>query len=214
MRWSGLILVVVLAAGCAQTGQEKLRAYADEGRQLFRQGAYAEARDNYQTALQMSPNDPELQYNLARCQQKLGKTEEAEKLYRACLRANPSHTEAGFALVSLLGESGRTLQANEFTADWLRQRPRAAGPYVADGYLRAKAGDLDAARARYHQALDFEPRNARAMTELAAIYEKTDRTDRALVLYERSLEANPDQPIVRKHVQALLAKGITRPRPD
>lgn len=200
--------------GCAGTGQERLRAYADEGRQLFRQGAYAEARDNYQTALTLSPNDPELQFQLARCHEKLGQTAEAEKLYLGCLRNQPSHAEAGLALVGLQLQTGRRREAETFVSNWLRQFPRAAGPYLADGTLRARDGDLDSARARFHQALDFEPRNPRAMTELAVIYEKLDRPDRALVLYERSLEADAEQPKVRKHVEAMLARGITRPRPD
>jgi hypothetical protein len=65
-----------------------------------------------------------------------------------------------------------------------------------------------------HQALDLEPRNVRALVELAVVYEKLNYPGRALVLYERSLEVEPEQPEVRKKVAELKKKGTRLPQPD
>jgi Flp pilus assembly protein TadD len=111
-------------------------------------------------------------------------------------------------------EGSRQEEGVRFTSDWLRSRPSQAGPYIADGWLCAREGDLDAARVRFQRALDLEPRNPRAMVELGRIYERLGRPDRAVVLYERALQANPDQPDLRKKVAGLRKRGVEPPHPD
>ena len=49
--------------------------------------------------------------------------------------------------------------------------------------------------------------DVRALTEMALVYEALNRPDRALSLYNRSLEINPRQPDVIKHVSLLKDKG-------
>ena len=104
--------------------------------------------------------------------------------------------------------------AERMVRDWLRSSPNLAGPYIEDGWLRARDGDLDSARGRLMHALERDPRNPRALTELGLVYEKLDRPDRAIVLYERSLEADPDQPATREQLEKLRARGVPRPHPD
>jgi hypothetical protein len=52
------------------------------------------------------------------------------------------------------------------------------------------------------------------LTELAQCYEAMNRSDRALVLYERSLQYRPEQPEVMRRVSLLKEQGAGRPRPD
>src|SRR5262249_34562053 len=124
------------------------------------------------------------------------------------------HAAARHAWTMLLVETGRQKQAVTMVESWLRAKPRLAGPYVEDGWLRAREGDLDSARARYQQALNIEPRNSRALVELAHVYEKLDLPDRSLVLYERALAADPNQPGIARLVSELRAKGVGQPKPD
>ncbi|MFO0878032.1 MAG: tetratricopeptide repeat protein [Gemmataceae bacterium] len=208
--WTGVLLV----AGCAQTTQERAQELGMDGNHLYRQGAYAEARDQYQAALAMQPQSVDLLFRLASCQDKLGKKQEAEEAYRRVLQQDPNHLAARHALVLRQIESGQREQAVRSVEDWLRASPGNAGPYIEDGWLRAQQGDLDSARGRFQQALQIDACNPRALEELGRIYERLDRPDRAIVLYERSLASDPEQPSLRTHLEQLRGRGITRPRPD
>ena len=96
----------------------------------------------------------------------------------------------------------------------MRASPKLPGPYIEDGWLYMQDRDLDTAWSRYQQAYTVDPRNPRLLAEMAAIHELRDRADRAFVLYERSLESDPDQPAIKAKLKELQAKGVSRPHPD
>ncbi len=214
MRPLTWLILMWLLSGCAQSAQERVRELSQDGVHLYRRGAYAEASEQFRAALMLSPEDPDLMYNLARCQEKLGKRGDADQLFQRVVLHRPDHLEARHAILTRLVEQGKRQEAGKLVQDWLRRSPGLAGPYIEDGWLLALDGDLDSARARFHQALELDPRNARAMNELAEIYQRLNRPDRAWVLYERSLETDPDQPAIRQKIEQLRAEGVTRPRPD
>ena len=70
------------------------------------------------------------------------------------------------------------------------------------------------AQSRLQQALAIDHNDVRALTEMALVYEALNRPDRAVVLYERSLELNPRQPDVVQRVSFLKSQGAGRPRRD
>jgi tetratricopeptide (TPR) repeat protein len=208
------LMLLAIGIGCATLDKDPAVDLIRDGEQLYRTGAYAQAEESYRAALKHRPNDADLLYNVARCQDRLGRLNEAEKGYRDCIAQNPNHAEARHALVELLVDTNRRKEAESMVQAWLKSNPGLAAPYIEDGWLRLLDGDLDSARGRFQQALELEPRNPRANAELARVYERIDRPDRALVLYERSLEADPNQPQLRQHLKGMLTRGISRPRPD
>ena len=209
---AGLALGV---AACATSPvAERVRDYNEDGLHLYECGSYADARDSFQAALALQPEDPNLIFNLAQCYDRLGQPTRAEQLYRDCLRHSPEHAECRHALGVLLVRAGRRPEAVRMAEDWLRAEPNRADAYAEDGWLRAQEGDLINARGRFQQALALDPHNNRALTELARIYEAMHRPDRAVVLYEQALEVNPRQPEVARRVSLLRAQGVGRPHPD
>lgn len=215
MRWQVVLCAGLLGlAGCAQTTQDRARELTRDGLLLYQNGAYGEARDQFQAALTLRPEDADLIFHLASCQEKLGKKGDAQELYQRVLHHDPNHLGARHALVLHQLENSQRDEAFRTVQEWLRTNPGNPGPYIEDGWLRALQGDLDSARGRFQQALAIDPRHPRALDELGRIYEKLDRPDRAIVLYERSLASNPDQPQVKRHLEELRARGVSRPRPD
>jgi tetratricopeptide (TPR) repeat protein len=206
--------LALLAAACAEVTNERARAYGEDGVLLYQRGAYADARESFEAALALQPGDANLLYNLAQCHDRLGHVEKAERLYQECLLRAPDRREARHALVVLLVNTGRRAEAGQYVADWLRRQPTRAAPYVEDGWLFAHDGDLDKARGRLQQAIGLEPRDSQALTELARLNERLGRLEYAVVLYERSLESNPNQPDVAARVSELRARGVARPHPD
>lgn len=209
--WVGL---VVLVGSCATAGRDRSQELTREGLDLYRRGAFADARDSFRAALTLRPDDPHLPFHLARCADGMGLAADAERQYRDCLRAAPDHADARHALAALLVRRGRRGEAVTMAGEWRRARPELAGPYALEGYLCADKGDLIRARDYLQHALHLDPLNARAMVELGRVYERMDREDRALLLYERSLAVSADQPEVRRRAAALRKKGTRPPQPD
>lgn len=216
MRWGGWVAGLALClVGCTTAmDQERLRDYNQDGIRLFQHGDYRDARESFEAALKLRPEDPALLYNVGECYDRLGASERAERCYRACLEKVPNHSLCRHALVNLLVHTGRQAEAEQMVAAWLKKEPNLASAHAEYGWLLHQMGDLPRAQARLQQALELDPHDPRALTEMALVYESLQRPDRAVVLYERILERDPTKVDVTNRVNFLLAKGAGRPHPD
>jgi tetratricopeptide (TPR) repeat protein len=208
------ILCCIISTGCVLTSRDHVQELTVEGKQLYRKGAIEAARENFLAALTLHPDNADLQFHLAECYSQLGKQAAAEEAYRKCLDLAPEHADARHLLVVRLATTDRISEANALVADWKNRSPKKPGPLIEEGWLAARAGDVEQAKALYLRALDLEPRNAHALRELGELYERLDHLGRALVLYERSLEILPDQPQVRQRLDQLKAQKVSRPKPE
>jgi tetratricopeptide (TPR) repeat protein len=213
-RLAALATLLGFCLGCAPAVQERVRDYSQDGLLLYQHGNYAAARDSFQAALELRPGDAALLYDLGQCHDRLGDPAKAELYYNQVLQRSPDHADCRYALCVLMVHQGRTPEAVKMVQDWMTQQPKQAAAYAADGWLWHQASDLPRAQARLQQALELDPHNCRALVELATVYEGMQRPERAVVLYERALDQNPDQPEVRQRLEQLRASGAGRPRPD
>jgi len=204
MARTGLVLGLTLAlAGCASSTQERVNTYRQAGYQEYQVGNYRDARQSYEAALTLEPNDVGLLYNVASCHDRLGSDAQAENYYVECLRRSPNHATCRHALAVLWVREGKGDQAVRMIEDWLAAQPKLADAYAEEGWLRHQMGDLNGAQSRLQQALQIDPQNTRAQVELALIYEEKHRPDLATVLYERCLRIDPNQPDVTRRLAAL-----------
>lgn len=211
--WWPMLGALVLA-GCVTTTEERVHDYNEDGVYLYQKGDYAGARDSFQAALKLQPEDPNVLYNVGECYDRLGDATRAEKFYNECLQRVPNHVACRHSLDLLLVRQNRQPEARKMVDDWLTREPKLAAAYAEDGWLWQQIGDLPRAQARLHQALELEPHDERTLTELAALYEIMQRPDRALVLYERILERDPNRVEIVKRVNLLMAQGAGRPHPE
>jgi tetratricopeptide (TPR) repeat protein len=200
-------------SGCASTEVDRVRIYNDEGVHLFEQGDYLTARECFQSALALAPEDAGLLFNIGKCYYSQGNVARAEEIYRECLSREPNHARCRHALTVLLVNTNRRKEAVYMIESWLAKEPKLADPYTEDGWLWRQAGDLPQAQARLQQALDRDPHNLRALTELGLVYEDLGLSERALVLYERALAIDPRQPNLVQRINRLEAQKIGRPKP-
>jgi Flp pilus assembly protein TadD len=213
MRRIVAILGLVLA-GCATTLDEQAHQHNKDGISLYQRGQYGPAAESFQAALALRPEDPELHFNIGECWARQGANDKAQKSYNECLLRSPNHVACRFALAQLLVHTGRTADAVRMANDWLAREPKRADPYALDGWLWHQTGDLPRAQARLQQALELDPHNVRALGELGLIYEAMQRPDRARAIYERLLDIDSNQPEVTQRYNAILAKGVGRPKPE
>jgi tetratricopeptide (TPR) repeat protein len=208
------IWLLMLLVGCASSTDHRLKEFNDDGVHMFARGDFPAARDSFEAALILAPQDAGIVYNLGQCYDRMGDWRRAEQYYLNCLQGAPTHSDARQAQASLLYRTGRTDEANRMIQDWLEQQPRLADAYVLDAWRLRQDKALPQAQGRLQQALALEPNHRRALVELGIVYEMLSMPERALALYERSLLVDPRQPEITERVEQMRAKGIKRPLPD
>jgi Flp pilus assembly protein TadD len=213
-RPAWIVGLALFLSSCTPTAQELVKQYNDDGVLLYERGDYAAARQSFEAAQKLAPDDVAVLYNLGQCHDRLGEPAKAEPLYKECLIRSPNHAACRHSLAVLWVKAGRQPQAERMIEDWLAREPKLSSPYAEDGWLWHLRNDLPRAQARLQQALQIDPHDLRALTELALVYEEMQRPDRALVLYERILDVNPRQPEVSRHVEQLKAHGAKPPKPE
>jgi superkiller protein 3 len=194
--------------------EDRAHLYVEDGVELFAKADYRNALDSFQLALTLRPQDAGLLYNVAECYDRLGAASQAEQYYNHCLQLAPDHGDARLALVAMQYRIGKTAQADASIAEYLNQHPNSADAYVLDAWRLRQAKDLPHAQGRLQQALDREPHNRRALTEMAYLYETLAMPERAYVIYERILEREPNRTEITARLQALKVKGVRRPLLD
>jgi tetratricopeptide (TPR) repeat protein len=206
--------LVIGVSGCAQDSAERMKAYNEDGLSLYREGRFYDARESFEQALKLKTDDTGLLYNVAQCYDHEGNAPLAEKYYNECLVKDPNNAPCHHGLTSLMVRNQRMPDAAKHVETWLASSPQLAAAHAEDGWLWHEQGDLPRAQARLEEALLLNPHEWHALTELGLVYEGQQRPDRALVLYERSLEENPDQLEVKAKVARLKASGAGRPKPE
>jgi tetratricopeptide (TPR) repeat protein len=81
-------------------------------------------------------------------------------------------------------------------------------PRVASAYAAYQAGNLEAARNDYQQALREEPANRDALLGLAAVETRAQRYELADSIYDRLLQADPRDPHAHAGLMALRGQGL------
>ncbi len=198
--WPVLMLFLV---GCAQTPPDRADGYAADGLYLYQQNKYVPARQCFQEAARLHPNDANLIYDVAQCYEHEGRPDKAREAYQACLRLAPNHADCHHALAALLYFQGDKAGATALVEQWLHDEPRLAAAYADHAWLFRQNGDLHSALGRLHQAYALDSTDNRTITEMALVYEALNRPDHAAQLYHRALELRPDQPELKARLVSL-----------
>lgn len=199
-------MVLLSLSGCrfASNGQNAA------GTQLYEQGQYTAALQQFQKALASDQQNPDAYYNLAATTHRLGvqrgQTElidQAESLYNQCLDHDPNHIECHRGLAVLLSDTGRPDRAFALMKNWASQTPQFAEPRIELARLYEEAGDPQQALKNLEDAVQINANNPRAWLALGRLREKSGDFPQALQNYQQSLAINGSQPFAVERVAAL-----------
>ncbi|MFO1063143.1 MAG: tetratricopeptide repeat protein [Pirellulales bacterium] len=210
-----LIVLALLpaATGCRWTssGQNTL------GVQLYQQGRYAEALQQFQVAQRTDPSNPDAYYNLASTYHKLGVAqkdakliEQAESLYNQCLDLAPNHVDCHRALAVLLVESNRQDRAFALMKNWAAKNPGLADARVELSRLHQEFGETKTAERYLDEALALDPSHYRAWTARGQMREAAGDDNQALQNYQQSLAINGLQPELYQRIASLNGRIAQR----
>ena len=159
-------------------------AHTDLGIALEQAGHFQEALSQYETALRLNPNSPELLNNLGNVLARLGRQDDALVYYSKGLRLKPrpiAHLNLGAAQARL----GRFKEAMEHFTKAAQMDPADPRPHFWQGQALLWQGSSAAAVAEYQSALRLDPNDTETLLPLTCV-----------------LAADPD-PAVRNGPQAL-----------
>ena len=146
------------------------------------------------TMAMADPESAELHRAMARELAKQGDTAHAIVDYREAIRINPRlsgvHTELGDLLFRSQDDKVRASAASEFQAA-LEENPEDEKAQLAMGVIAARNGDLKAAYADDSHALQLDPNDSDACTELAKVLIQMDKNEEAQQLLERAVQIDP-----------------------
>ncbi len=216
--WVAMLALLAMfgGSGCrwASSGQNTM------GVQLYQQGRYAEALQQFQVAQKTDPTNPDGYYNLASTYHKLGVMQkdqtlinQAESLYHQCLDLAPNHVDCHRGLAVLLVESGRPDRGFAFLKNWSTTNPNLADAKVELSRLHQEFGETKTAERYLDEALAMDPNHYRAWAARGQMREAAGDLNQALQNYQQSLAINNVQPDLYQRmakVNTLIAqKNIT-----
>lgn len=204
-----LVLLISAACGCNTVQNQTLNS---EGVALYRQGAYSQAAEKFQTAINKRPDAPDAYYNLAASLHQTGirfnrpaDLQQAEVLYNQCLERSGDHVECHRGLAVLLNETGRPDAAFRLLNNWAMASPSNPNPRVELARLLEESKQPEQATTQLVQALTADPNNARALAALGRLRDQAGDYAQAIQNYQRSLAANPSQPQLAARVATLTS---------
>jgi tetratricopeptide (TPR) repeat protein len=104
----------------------------------------------------------------------------------------PVNAPALVLLVQYLVVTDQLAEALEATQAALATHPNAPGYHELSGVALRWAGDPDAARKAFQQALELEPERATALAQLAVLAADQADAETAIALYDRAARADPE----------------------
>lgn len=200
---------VLTISGCYSLNGYVMNA---SGQSYYSQGNYSLAAQEFQTALQSSPTNPDYMTNLAKARQKMGDARTAEQLYRQALAVDPSHQPSYHGLSEILVQQNRSQEALRLLNTWAATQPYIAESHLELAWLQRELGQPDAAAQSLQMALQANPNHATALAHLGQYYQDRGQPAQAVAMFQRSLQADWNQPEVHSRMaSAADSAGANHP---
>ena len=155
------------------------------------------------------PDSAELHEAMARELAKQGETDRAIAAYREALHIDPqlpaAHTDLGDLLYHSQDEQLKASAPSEFQKA-LDVNPKDEKAELALGVIAAERGDLETAYADDSHALQLDPHDADACTELAKVLIQMEKNDEARQLLERALTIEPSNYVAHYRLSSLYRR--------
>ena len=145
---------------------EPAEAHYNLGFALLRKGRTSEAIDQYEKALLVNPDYPDVRNNLASALVMTGRFSEAIDQCNEVLRIDPGSSEAHDNLGNALAQTGRASEAIDHYKQTLRRNPNSSDAHSNLGAALALTGRISEAIEELKSALRINPNNSDARNNL------------------------------------------------
>lgn len=164
------------------------------GTTLLEKGQNAESILCFRRALELTPDDEEVHFNLGLVYSRLGDLNAAAQQYREAIRLVPDYAEAHNNLGNVLTRQRRFAPAIEEFQTALKISPENPLAHNNLGRVLAEQGKPDEAVPHFAEALRLDPGYAEAQFNLGSSYLTMGRTNDAVAALNATLRIRPDFP--------------------
>jgi tetratricopeptide (TPR) repeat protein/peroxiredoxin len=175
------------------------------GETLLTSDKPTEAMEQYEKVLQYRDDNPFAHYGLAMALRSLQRLDEAIQQLHRTVELSPEANQPRRALATVLIEAGRYDESWEHL-EWLAAhgQPQVASRIQTHvSHLIFQQGRVDVAGNWLKRAIEHDPDNLPAVMGLMTVRLAQGRTDDAIAVIERAIEAHPEQPALREALNNL-----------
>jgi tetratricopeptide (TPR) repeat protein len=158
--------------------------------------AFQQARQSYEKAAQLQPEDWHAYYGLVAACEGLGQSDKAQEYRQIFQKFKAVGLETYY----------REVNARRDLAS-ITQRVALDHSRAARGYFAA--GNLRQAEEHWRRAAELAPKDTACRRALAALYQRTNRDEEALHVYQQLRDLDPQNPVYHFNVGAFAA-GLRR----
>jgi tetratricopeptide (TPR) repeat protein len=156
----------------------------------------AAARQDFESAHQIGPYDPNVHNNLAFLSLAENKPDEALASFENALRVDGTNFVALNGIITQYAKSQQLDKAHARIDQALSAYPNVAWLHYLKGQVYGYQNNLQPAEAELRRALEINPNYLDAYSSLAALFIKTNQTERAIDEYKKILAIRPDNPML------------------
>ncbi len=198
-----------------------------QGDTLREEKQWSEAKNCYQSAIQLNSEFSWSHHSLGDCYKNLGEFTQAVAAYRQAIALNPDFAWSYYSLGEVLEAQDKWNEAVEAYNKAVQLDPTSPqmGKKLADALK--KSADIGLKKSALHysqlaktegldpdiyrQAIATNPQNTDAYEKLARVLQDSDQIDEAIFVYQTALQIDADQLDLRLQLVQLLAKSQQYP---
>ena len=166
-------------------------AYSNLGLALESQELLAEATKHFHHAVELKPDDVQLNNHLANALVKQGRLQEARHYFDVALKTNPNYADTYYNIGVLLTEQDRLHEAMRFYSRSIELNPNLVDSLNNLGNLLARSGEPEKAIEQFRRALKINPNDIKVNCNLGITFAEQGHFDQAIHYFRRSLEIDP-----------------------
>lgn len=174
------------------------KAYIAQADNLFNEGNYRKAVQNYELALNINPDDPILYINIANTYDKMGSKSKVIEYYEKAMEAAPDNPDVLSSYAKTLNKYDKTDEAKlVYEKALFVQDTKVEDKYdyyidIADTYYKNK--DYTNALENYLKAETLNKNDEYLYIKLGNTYKGLSKLDEAVDSYKKSIEVNNQNP--------------------
>lgn len=154
------------------------------------------ARQDFESARQIAPNDPEVYNNLALVSMAENQPQEALAAFERALSVDATNYAALNGIITLYAKSQELDKAHSRVDQALSAYPNVAWLYYLKGVVYGYQRDGQSAEAAFRRTLEINPNYLPAYSSLAALFINSKQEDRAIAEYKKIIAIRPDNAAV------------------
>ncbi|MBN3723713.1 tetratricopeptide repeat protein [Burkholderia sp. Ac-20379] len=175
---------------------------------LFSAKRYREAADRLAQAVDAFPDDPDLRYDYAMANEKIGQYTTMEQQLRVLMRMQPDNPQAYNALgYSLADRNQRLPEASQLVEKAVALAPKDAFIMDSLGWVKYRMGDNAAAEKILTTAYTLQP-NAEIGAHLGEVLWKSGQQDKARDAWRAAQKLEPDNDTLLNTLKRFQVNGL------